>query len=524
MDLAINIYQYLSRGFWEIFQAIPLGIVIAVAVCLLNHKKLTKYKAFLITITSIYFAGILKIVGLPNQNPVSFDRFMESVKGLMVPLTDSNISMLLLNFMLFIPFGVLLCLLFQGHNKYKKVVITCAAFSVMIEVIQGFTGRLLESDDLIMNTAGGAVGMLAYIVLLKLKITWPKKTEILTLICSALMFTGMTFTSALFQETDTTSKSTDCYFTLRDSYDSSSSNIFDLYDQEDSLERLVNCCEASESYFGDRLEELTVQTISHNDEPIDILFAGETFYKKYNLDTYITEGSGIKDFNYNEDEMPILLPESYKDKYSLNKTFHASILGGKTTVNCRICGYLNEDSFLSLHDDTIDFMITGIAPLYSCKDLMASNFSELDKKIFVTERLEGSIAYHSEGQYAKDLNFIQKASKKYDLDLITIANPSNYPADGKIPKSISITILILGFLFFCLFLYKCIIWSDKSGKVGFVNFLFWNIIISYIFIMLISGFYPYGYKFESTAICFSLQAVIYLFMKQKIKEPRCAAK
>lgn len=73
------------------------------------------------------------------------------------------------NFILLIPLGFLLPLLIRKINSIKKVLIFDFAVSLSIEMLQFFesyfniaSGRIVDVDDIILNTAGAAVGYLIY--------------------------------------------------------------------------------------------------------------------------------------------------------------------------------------------------------------------------------------------------------------------------------------------------------------------------------------------------------------------------
>lgn len=68
----------------------------------------------------------------------------------------------LLNLVLFIPYGVLLYLLWGVHNK-KAIAWNGFSFSILIELSQLCNGRVTDIDDLILNTLGTVLG----VVLLK---------------------------------------------------------------------------------------------------------------------------------------------------------------------------------------------------------------------------------------------------------------------------------------------------------------------------------------------------------------------
>lgn len=66
------------------------------------------------------------------------------------------------------PFGFLYCLLDTKKVNYRKwpIIAFCAAFSFLIEAIQLiFKLALVETSDILLNTIGCCLGIIAYIVL-----------------------------------------------------------------------------------------------------------------------------------------------------------------------------------------------------------------------------------------------------------------------------------------------------------------------------------------------------------------------
>ena len=80
---------------------------------------------------------------------------------------------LLLNILLFVPLGVVLPFIYK-HTTFIKTVLIGVSLSFLIEFIQFFIGRSCETDDLICNTLGAAVGYCLYLLIGKL---FPKFTE-----------------------------------------------------------------------------------------------------------------------------------------------------------------------------------------------------------------------------------------------------------------------------------------------------------------------------------------------------------
>lgn len=72
---------------------------------------------------------------------------------------------LLLNVGMFVPYGLLLPLVFPGLRRFPKAALAVLATTVSIETFQFFIGRSADIDDVIMNLAGGLLGYAIFALL-----------------------------------------------------------------------------------------------------------------------------------------------------------------------------------------------------------------------------------------------------------------------------------------------------------------------------------------------------------------------
>jgi glycopeptide antibiotics resistance protein len=80
-------------------------------------------------------------------------------------LRDSEARQLLGNVALFVPFGFLLPAAVRACRRPGALLVAAAAFSVLIETLQAILpGHTTDVDDVILNTAGAALGFLAFSV------------------------------------------------------------------------------------------------------------------------------------------------------------------------------------------------------------------------------------------------------------------------------------------------------------------------------------------------------------------------
>lgn len=115
-----------------------------------NWKKTFFYMAF-----SVYLAGVYLVVGLPN---VTYVRFEANIN--FIPILDlfTDLSAALLNIILFLPFGFLSALLWKPFRTIRYNLMLSFCLSLSIEILQLFTFRATDVNDLITNTLGGLIG------------------------------------------------------------------------------------------------------------------------------------------------------------------------------------------------------------------------------------------------------------------------------------------------------------------------------------------------------------------------------
>lgn len=122
---------------------------------------------------------ILKITGIIGGDFGTTSIFDGNVQ-FSFDLFEEGLSMAtLLNIILFIPFGFFSAIVFKKlRNKWIYGVFIGLIFSVMIELLQTFTGRFVELNDVLMNTTGTFIGYEIWFWLSKLKQRQNKKMTI----------------------------------------------------------------------------------------------------------------------------------------------------------------------------------------------------------------------------------------------------------------------------------------------------------------------------------------------------------
>lgn len=186
--------NYIAIGIQNLKEAILIGIPVYMIVFALLYlfevRKKLSWNCVFEMIFCIYIITLLKTTGIftltYNLDGIYNYNF--------VPFVGSSIVPVLLNFALFIPYGLLLPLVFRScRGNWKKVVIICGASSLTIELLQMFGGRYAEIDDFLINTFGAFSGYVLYACAAEGKKNRKKAVISIVSLCAALVicFTGI---------------------------------------------------------------------------------------------------------------------------------------------------------------------------------------------------------------------------------------------------------------------------------------------------------------------------------------------
>lgn len=192
------LWGYLLDGIYSLRSSLLMGTIIYMLILLFLYifkiRRIITYKCIPELLLSIYGIAILKITGIFS---LSF-----SLNGLrninLIPFVGGSVMMILLNFLLFLPLGVLLPVVFSSCKKnMKKVVLIGFSLSLGIELMQLFGGRYAEIDDLIVNTVGTLSGYVFYSIIAGWKENYKRSLISAAAICIALIigFTGIYYVS-----------------------------------------------------------------------------------------------------------------------------------------------------------------------------------------------------------------------------------------------------------------------------------------------------------------------------------------
>ena len=115
-----------------------------------NIKKTVLYFVF-----AVYLAAVYLFVGMPTLQFMRFEVSLTLVPFLPMVADFKNT---ILNIILFVPLGIMLPFLWKKYNTLKTTLIFGVMMSLTIELLQLFTYRATDINDLIANTLGAVLG------------------------------------------------------------------------------------------------------------------------------------------------------------------------------------------------------------------------------------------------------------------------------------------------------------------------------------------------------------------------------
>lgn len=191
-----NIMNYIIRELEILKLAFPIGtvtyIVLFLFLYVLKVRKNFSWKCLLEILFCIYSVALLKTTGIFTLNL----SLHEISNFNIIPFTGSTITPVLLNWLLFVPYGFLMPFVFSSSKwNWRKAVVIGGVTSLIIEMLQLFGGRYAEIDDVLLNTLGTFSGYILFVFLHNLRKDRKKAVISLLLLCCALTicFTGIYF-------------------------------------------------------------------------------------------------------------------------------------------------------------------------------------------------------------------------------------------------------------------------------------------------------------------------------------------
>lgn len=141
----------------DVFSASVILIPLLIALQLILFKGMSFGKKVVIIIFTLYLAGVFSAVGIPSAD---FIRFRPVFNFIPIINMSGDLTEPILNIILFMPLGFMLPVIWYKYRNAGRTLIAGFSLSLLIELIQIFTNRATDINDLITNTAGTFLGYL----------------------------------------------------------------------------------------------------------------------------------------------------------------------------------------------------------------------------------------------------------------------------------------------------------------------------------------------------------------------------
>ena len=158
--------RLLSIGIDCVSAAIFVIPALAILQCTIYRKW--EFKPFCVKLIFAFYAiALFSVVGVPAVGTFQMDfglnliPFADIVNSPFADIVNSPFAYMkntILNIILFIPMGFFVPVVWKNFRSFKTMFFMGLAVSLGIELLQIFTFRLTDIDDLITNTAGTVLG------------------------------------------------------------------------------------------------------------------------------------------------------------------------------------------------------------------------------------------------------------------------------------------------------------------------------------------------------------------------------
>ena len=136
-----------------------LGLLIWFYFAKKNGKTYTLAQKLGIVLFIVYLLAVCSKVGIPSIKYMHLDfsiNLLPLVDMLEEPVRSTILN--LLNVLMFVPLGLLLPAVWPYYRSWRRMILTGFSFSLSIELLQLFSWRLTDIDDLLTNTLGAVLG------------------------------------------------------------------------------------------------------------------------------------------------------------------------------------------------------------------------------------------------------------------------------------------------------------------------------------------------------------------------------
>lgn len=170
--------------------AIAAVVLVPIFLILNKHYFHDSKKTACYLVFSVYLSAMFAVVGLPDIRYIRFDPHFNFVP---FAYMFSDFTNSFLNVVLFVPLGFFLPVFWKHFKPVFRTVLFGFCTSLLIEVLQIFTFRASDVNDLMTNTLGALIGWILARITLRLfpNIAPGWKTKEVYLVCGtafAVMF------------------------------------------------------------------------------------------------------------------------------------------------------------------------------------------------------------------------------------------------------------------------------------------------------------------------------------------------
>ena len=157
--------------------SLPL-VLVYIFIC--DRERAKRRWGWMVLLT-LYLNAMYIVIGVPGVQYICWDPTLN-----LIPFQDfsaRNMEGMVLNAIMFAPLGFLLPAYFERYRHWGRTLAAGFLTSLTVELIQLFTFRATDVDDLIMNTLGTLVGfLLAKLVLRRRTAVYRGKKDWLELV------------------------------------------------------------------------------------------------------------------------------------------------------------------------------------------------------------------------------------------------------------------------------------------------------------------------------------------------------
>ena len=144
------------------------SVVFVIPAVWIWQSKIAKQKNFqqllVLYLFVFYMIAVFSVTGIPTVDALHTIDFSFQLIPFIGILNDTTeyIKNSILNVILFMPMGFFMPVLWKEYDSLKKIASLGLILSVSIELLQIFTFRLTDIDDIITNTTGAILGYLVF--------------------------------------------------------------------------------------------------------------------------------------------------------------------------------------------------------------------------------------------------------------------------------------------------------------------------------------------------------------------------